>query len=59
MLFTTVAFPIIALYTAVAAKSAYNNAESIIRRDNLRRALKAAQKKREEDISAEDITSAE
>lgn len=59
MLFTTIAVPLIGVYTAIAAKSAYNNAEHIIRSDNLRRALKAAQKKREEDISAEDISSAE
>ena len=59
MLFTTVAFPIIALYTAIAAKSAYNNAEHIIRRDNLRRAIKEAQRKNKEDISPEDISTAE
>ena len=58
-MFTTVALPVIALYSLIAAKAAYNNAEHIIRYDNLRNALKAAQKKNEEDISAEDITSAE
>ncbi len=58
-MFTTVAVPIIALYSLIAAKAAYNNAEHIIRCDNMHRALKAEQKKNEEDISPEDISTAE
>ena len=51
-MFTTIALPIIGIYTAIVAKAAYNNAETIVRKDNQRRALKAAQKKMNEDITS-------
>jgi hypothetical protein len=59
MLFTTIAVPIIGIYTAIAAKSAYNNAEHILRYDNLRRSLREKEEKSKQDIPVEDITSAE
>lgn len=58
-MFTTIALPIIGIYTAIIGKVAYNNAETVIRKDRQRRALKDTKRKSEADISAEDITSAE
>lgn len=58
-MFTTIALPIIGIYTGIIAKAAYNNAEHIIRYDKARRALKDTKRKSEADISTEDITSAE